>query len=138
MDQSDDVADDIDIAYEESYGKSCFRPYKKIGSQCLFFSRPMAAWGISETWEEAYLNYYDATAMCRNHGGDLAERVEDFHAAKRHCRRLRGRCAPSFLHRDNKCFQWSPLDGSEVEIPCRKWEIQMRYICEMKDFEDDK
>eukprot|EP00095_Tigriopus_kingsejongensis_P003231 maker-scaffold547_size140190-snap-gene-0.28 protein:Tk03231 transcript:maker-scaffold547_size140190-snap-gene-0.28-mRNA-1 annotation:"mfs-type transporter c6orf192" len=64
-----------EVLFEESYGRSCIRPYKKIGAQCLFFSRPLAAWGITETWAEAYLNYYDATAMCRKHSGDLAEKV---------------------------------------------------------------
>ncbi len=61
--------------FEYSYGRRCIRPYRKVGRQCLFFSRPEPAWDIGEGWEGAYLSFYDAVAVCRKHGGDLAEKV---------------------------------------------------------------
>ena len=70
-------------ATETSYGRTCIQPYQRIGAQCLFFSQPHAAWGIDETWEQAYANFYDAVATCRKHGGDLAGSVEDYGAALR-------------------------------------------------------
>ena len=117
-----------------SYGRSCIRPYRKIGPQCLFFSRPEPLWDIDVTWHGAYLNFYDAVAVCRKHGGDLAGKILDYGAALRYCQSSRGGCAPSLLWRDNKCFQWSPIDGTEAEIPCKRWEVTMRYICEMNDY----
>ena len=44
---------------------TCPRPYELIGTQCLFFSQPYLPWGLSESWAEAYLNYYDAVVLCR-------------------------------------------------------------------------
>lgn len=117
---------------------ACPRPYELIGTQCLFFSQPYLPWGLSETWSESYLNFYDAVAMCRtqasNKGlqGDLATSVRNVAAAQAYCRRSRGGCAPSLIRRDEKCFQWSPVDGSEMEIPCKRWQVTMRYICEIK------
>ena len=70
-------------ATETSYGRTCIQPYRRIGAQCLFFSQPHAAWGIDETWEQAYANFYDAVATCRQHGGDLAGSIEDYGAALR-------------------------------------------------------
>ena len=70
-------------AAEVSYGRTCIRPYERIGAQCLFFSQPHAAWGIDETWEQAYANFYDAVATCRQHSGDLAGRIQDYGAALR-------------------------------------------------------
>lgn len=70
-------------ATETSYGRTCIRPYRRIGAQCLFFSQPHAAWGIDETWEQAYANFYDAVATCRKHSGDLAESIDDYGAALR-------------------------------------------------------
>lgn len=52
----------------------------------------------------------------------------------RYCKNARGGCAPSLLWRHNKCFQWSPIDGTEVEVPCKRWEVTMRFVCEMRDF----
>ena len=52
----------------------------------------------------------------------------------RYCKNARGGCAPSLLWRHNKCFQWSPIDGTEAEVPCRRWEVTMRFVCEMKNF----
>ena len=117
---------------------TCPRPYELIGVQCLFFSQPYLPWGLTESWAESYLNFYDAVAMCRlqaaNKGlkGDVASEVRNFESAKRFCKRSRGGCAPSLLYRDNLCYQWSPMDGSEVEIPCKRWEVTMRFICEVK------
>jgi hypothetical protein len=117
---------------------TCPRPYELIGTQCLFFSQPYLPWGLTETWAEAYLNYYDAVAVCRiqasNKGltGDLASSVRNFEAAKRFCRRSRGACAPSLIRRDDQCYQWSPIDGSEIKITCKRWDVTMRYICEIK------
>ena len=95
-------------------------------------------WGLSESWEESYLNFYDAVAKCRLQAsdrglkGDLAASVRNWEAAKKFCDRSRGGCAPSLLRKESKCFQWSPIDGSEIEIPCRRWDVTMRYICEIK------
>ena len=117
---------------------TCPRPYELIGTQCLFFSQPYLPWGLSESWEEAYLNFYDAVAKCRLQAsdrglqGDLATSVRNWESAKLFCQRTRGGCAPSLLRRDNKCYQWSPIDGKEMEIPCKRWDVTMRYICEIK------
>ena len=117
---------------------TCPRPYELIGTQCLFFSQPYLPWGLSESWEESYLNFYDAVAKCRLQAsdrglkGDLAASVRNWEAAKKFCDRSRGGCAPSLLRKESKCFQWSPIDGSEIEIPCRRWDVTMRYICEIK------
>ena len=116
---------------------TCPRPYELVGTQCLF-SQPYLPWGLSESWAESYLNFYDAVALCRSQAsnkgrkGDLATQVRDFQAAQKLCQRSRGGCAPSLIRRGQTCFQWSPLDGSEMEIPCRRWEVTMRYVCEIK------
>jgi len=110
----------------------CVHPYSPVGRQCLFFSRPEPAWGIGEDWSGAYLTPAEAAGVCRQRGGDLAARVVDFAAAEAHCRRLRGGCAPSLVVRLGRCFQWSPLDGGEVELPCDRWEFTTRFICEME------
>merc|ERR1712066_481242 len=34
--------------------------------QCLFFSQPYKPWGMLNTWEESYANYYDAVTICRS------------------------------------------------------------------------
>ena len=117
---------------------TCPRPYELVGTQCLFFSQPYLPWGLSESWAESYLNFYDAVALCRSQAsnkgrkGDLATQVRNFQAAQKLCQRSRGGCAPSLIRRGQTCFQWSPLDGSEMEIPCRRWEVTMRYVCEIK------
>ena len=117
---------------------TCPRPYELVGTQCLFFSQPYLPWGLSESWAESYLNFYDAVALCRlqashkGRKGDLATEVRNFEAAQKLCQRSRGGCAPSLIRRGQTCFQWSPLDGSEMEIPCRRWEVTMRYVCEIK------
>ena len=67
-----------------------------------------------------------------------AEKIEDYGAALRYCLHARGGCAPSLLWRGNKCFQWSPLSGGEAEVPCRRWDITQRFVCEMKDFRKKK
>nr|ACO10895.1 MFS-type transporter C6orf192 [Caligus rogercresseyi] len=110
----------------------CRSPYVAIGRQCLFFSRPYEPWGISPSWNEAYFNFYDAVTVCKLiGGGQLASGVKDFLSAKEHCLREKGGCAPSLIRKGyNECYQWSPLDGSEMKIPCRQWEITMRFICE--------
>merc|ERR1719361_2816557 len=106
---------------------TCPRPYELIGTQCLFFSQPYLPWGLSESWAEAYLNYYDAVVLCRqqaaNKGlkGDLATKVGNWPAAKRFCERSRGGCAPSLVRHDKTCFQWSPIDGTEIKISCERW-----------------
>ena len=64
--------------------------------------------------------------------GDLATEVRNWSAAKKFCQRSRGTCAPSLIRRNDQCYQWSPIDGSEQEIPCKRWEVTMRYICEVK------
>nr|XP_040583651.1 uncharacterized protein LOC121132330 [Lepeophtheirus salmonis] len=117
------------IQYQYPY---CRKPYVKIGSQCLFFSRPYEPWGITSTWKEAYLNFYDAVALCKIvGGGKLASQVTDYDSAKQHCLYVRGGCAPSLIRKGyDKCYQWSPIDGSELQIPCRRWEVEMRFICE--------
>ena len=79
----DDDDDRFADATEVSYGRTCIRPYERIGAQCLFFSQPHAAWGIDETWEQAYANFYDAVATCRQHSGELAGRILDYGAALR-------------------------------------------------------
>ena len=52
-------------------------------------------------------------------------------AAKRFCERSRGGCAPSLVRHDKTCFQWSPIDGTEMKISCERWEVKMRFICEV-------
>ena len=37
------------------YGRAavqCRAPYEAVGRQCLFFSRPYADWGITDSWRE--------------------------------------------------------------------------------------
>ena len=63
--------------------------------------------------------------------GDLATKVGNWPAAKRFCERSRGGCAPSLVRHDKTCFQWSPIDGTEMKISCEKWEVKMRFICEV-------
>lgn len=76
----------------------CPDPYKLIGDQCLFFSRPFSPWGITKDWRGAYLNYYNAFEMCKVVGGGrLAEKVNKFEEANAFCLRVRGGCAPSLV-----------------------------------------
>ena len=105
---------------------------------CTIFSIFSHAVLLLESWEESYLNFYDALTKCRLQAadrgfeGDLAKSVRNFESAKRFCKRARGGCAPSLVRRENQCYQWSPIDGSEMEIPCGRNDITMRYICEIK------
>ncbi len=116
---------------------TCPRPYELIGTQCLFFSQPYLPWGLSESWAESYLNFYDAVALCRQQAshkglkGDLATEVKSWPAAQRFCERARGTCAPSLIRRNDQCYQWSPIDGTEMAIECKRWEVTMRFICEI-------
>ena len=58
----------------------------------------LLALGLSETWSESYLNFYDAVALCRTQAaqkglrGDLASSVRNLEAAMKFCRRTRGTC----------------------------------------------
>ena len=105
---------------------------------CTIFSILSHTVLLLESWEESYLNFYDALTKCRLQAadrgfeGDLAKSVRNFESAKRFCKRARGGCAPSLVRRENQCYQWSPIDGSEMEIPCGRNDITMRYICEIK------
>ena len=142
------------LFYKNDPYRNCPPPYVLIGMQCLFFSQPYLPWGMGETWEESYANYYDAAATCRlksqkakqdktrvsispRHDiqgeGDLASEVANYEEALKYCNDMslsRG-CSPSLLYKDGKCQQWSPLDGDVVEIPC-DWKTKMRFICEFK------
>jgi hypothetical protein len=40
---------------------------------------------------QAYKNFYDAALFCLEHGGNLAEAVDDFRAASKFCSIIRGR-----------------------------------------------
>ena len=120
--------------------------------QCLFFSQPYLPWGMLDTWDESYANYYDAATLCRSkttntratlemqepqintiHGdGDLASEVVNYEEALKYCNDKVGNpggCTPSLLNKNGKCRQWSPIDGSTVEITC-DWRTKMRFICE--------
>ena len=92
--------------------RRCDPPYEKIGGQCLYFSRPYEAWGITGSWSKAYKSFYDAAVFCLENGGYLAEQVEDVDTALQFCARLKGSCTPSLIARNGKCYQWSPIDGS--------------------------
>jgi len=70
--------------------KICIPPYEKIGQQCLFFSRPYQPWGITQTWDQAYKNFYDASIFCMERGGFLAEHIQDVKKALKFCKYLRG------------------------------------------------
>ncbi|XP_023341833.1 uncharacterized protein LOC111711669 [Eurytemora carolleeae] len=108
----------------------CIPPYQKVGKQCLFFSRPHSPWGLSDTWHQAYKSVYDAAVFCMAHDGQLAEQVQDFKSALDLCATVRGGCAPSLVARRGHCFQWNPLDGSEIEIPCNHPDLKARFICQ--------
>lgn len=135
------------VLYEkEDPYRRCPRPYVLVGMQCLFFSQPCDEWQMSNTWDESYANYYDAVATCRIKSnetstkeipgmGDLAEKILDYKMALQYCTKFaKGGCAPSLLHRQGRCYQWSPVDGSETEVPCRQWQHRMRFVCEYKRF----
>ncbi len=80
----------------------CPVPYKLIGDQCLFFSRPFSPWGITNDWKGAYLNYYNALEICQVVGGGrLAGQVKKFEEANAFCLRVRGGCAPSLVSFQN-------------------------------------
>ena len=108
------------------------------------------------TWEESYANYYDAATICRSKTvqekkgspdastksnssrnniqgvGDLASDIINYEEALKYCNdlvRSHGGCSPSLLYKDGKCRQWSPIDGSVVDIPC-DWRTKMRFVCE--------
>jgi len=53
------------LYYKNDPYRNCPPPYILIGMQCLFFSQPYLPWGMGETWEESYANYYDAATICR-------------------------------------------------------------------------
>ena len=43
---------------------------------------------------------------------------------------MAGGCAPSLVAREGRCYQWSPLDGAELELPCTQPNLKARFICE--------
>ena len=43
-----------------------------------------------------------------------------------------GSCAPSLLARAGRCYQWSPVDGSELELACNTDNLKARFVCEMR------
>ena len=109
----------------------CRAPYEAVGRQCLFFSRPYAAWGIDNSWSGAYKSLWDASDFCSLHGGKLAPSVQDFKAASAFCKSAEGGCAPSWIKRGNSCFFWSPSDNPEREIPCKEAaDAKNRFICQ--------
>jgi len=110
--------------------KYCQPPYEKIGHQCLYFSRPYEPWGVSGTWEQAYKSFYDAAVFCLENGGFLAQKIKDVDKALNFCKYLRGSCSPSLIARNGKCYQWSPVDGQELELPCNTENLKARFVCE--------
>merc|ERR1711988_2003410 len=110
--------------------KICIPPYEKIGSQCLYFSRPFQPWGITHSWDKAYKSFYDAAVFCLENGGHLAEKIKDVDRALKFCKYLRGSCTPSLLSREGRCYQWSPVSGEELEMPCDTENLKSRFICE--------
>ena len=139
------------LFYKNDPYRNCPPPFVLIGMQCLFFSQPYKPWGLLNTWDESYANYYDAVTICRSKTtqtdsikwgtsqirnirgqGDLASDVVNYEEALKYCiDRVKnpGGCSPSLLYKKGKCRQWSPIDGSVVDIPC-DWSTKMRFVCE--------
>jgi len=122
----------MEYALVKSKPKTCSPPYKRIGSQCLYFSAPYEPWGVDNHWDQAYKSFYGAAVFCLSNGGFLAERILDVDVALQFCNYSRGSCTPSLLARNGRCYQWSPLDGSESELPCNTENLKTRFICEEK------
>merc|ERR1712179_354543 len=101
--------------------KVCIPPYELIGQQCLFFSRPYEPWGITQSWDQAYKNFYDASIFCLSRGGFLAEHIQSVEKAQRFCKYLKG-----------SCYQWSPVTGQETRVPCNTMDLKARFVCQQE------
>ena len=122
-------------------------PYEAVGSQCLFFSRPHPPWGILPSWDQvastqsttgfslklmnlvlqAYKSVYDAAIFCLEHGGSLAERVEEPEEAVEHCTQIQGASPRQWLRLSASSLHWIPA----FKLDTWPWKHVASYTCSL-------